>query len=294
MRSRPRRTMRSLLRTTGVELIKIRKRRVTWISFGIVVAFLAFMIIVLRIIIKGAEGPGSEDFMEINSALRFPVGFGAVPFLEVQFGLWAVLVLVSLLVGSEYGWGTLRLVLARGPSRTEFMLAKLLALIVTISIGTVAILAVSAILMPIGDLVVGVFDPVYPDGFIQGLILDWLRTTFCLFIYVAIAFTAVGLLRSGGAGLGAGIGFVVIEQIVGQVFTGFGGTLADIARFFPSLLVRSVLSANDLSAGAFGGDSPPSNLDPLQDGLLMAGYSAVLVALTIWVFNRRDISTAEA
>lgn len=286
--------MRSLLRTTGVELIKIRKRRVTWISFGIVVAFLAFMIIVLRVIIKGAEGPGSESFGEINSALRFPLGFGAVSVLEVQFGLWAVLVLVSLLVGSEYGWGTLRLVLARGPSRTELMMAKLLALLVTITFGTVAILVVSAILMPIGDLVVGVFDPVYPDRFIQFLMLDWLRTTFSLLIYVAIAFASASLLRSGGAGLAVGIGFVVIEQIVGQVFASFGGTLADISRFLPSLLVQSVLSANDLSAGTLGGDSPLSNLDPWQGGLLIAGYSAVLVAVTIWVFSRRDISTAEA
>jgi ABC-type transport system involved in multi-copper enzyme maturation permease subunit len=283
-----------VLNLISVELLKIRTRTVTWVSFGIVVAFLAFMIIGVRLIIKGAEGPGSEEFMQTNSALRFPLGFGALPNLEVQFGLWAVLVLVSLLVGSEYSWGTLRLVLARGPSRTQFMLAKLVAVMIAITIGTVAILIVAAVLMPVGDLAVGVFDPVYPDGFLPDLILDWLRTAGVLMIYLAVAFAAAGLLRSAGAGLAVGVGFIVLEQIVGHVFSGFGGMLATIGSYFPSAIVRSVLNANRLSSGMFGGESPGTTLGPWTAGGLIALYFIVLTGATIWVFNRRDITSGEA
>ena len=279
--------MRSLI---SVELLKIRRRRVTWVSFGIVVAFFAFMIIGLRLIIRGAEGPGSEAFREIDSALRFALGFGAIPRLEVQFGLWSVIVLVALLVGSEYGWGTLRLALARGPSRTQFMLGMLIAMMITVVIGTVAILIVGAIFMVVADLALGTFDPAYPDGFLSGLVLDWLRTAGVLMIYVGIAFAAAGLLRSGGAGLGVGIAFVVLEQIVGQIFSGFGGTLADISRFLPAALVQSVLSTNQLGAGVFGDDSGLALLETWTAGAVLIAYFVVLVGGTIWVFNRRDIT----
>ena len=282
-----------MLNLISVELLKIRKRRVTWVSFGFVVAFLAFVLIGLRLIVKAAEGPNSTEFIEMDSALRFPVGFGTIPILEVQFGLWAVIVLISLLMGSEYSWGTLRLVLSRGPSRTQFMLAKLFAVMVTVVIGSVAILIVSAVLMPVGDLAVGVFDPVYPDGFLPDLILDWLRTASVLMTYVAVAFAAAGLLRSAGAGLAVGVGFVVLEQIVGQVFAGLGGTLATIGSYFPSSLVQSVLSANELAAGVFS-ESSNTMLAPWTAGGLIAVYFVVLSGGTIWVFNRRDITGGEA
>jgi ABC-type transport system involved in multi-copper enzyme maturation permease subunit len=109
-------------------------------------------------------------------------------------------------------------------------------------------------------------------------------------IYVGIAFAAAGLLRSGGAGLGVGIAFVVVEQIVGQIFSGFGGTLADISQFLPAALVQSVLSTNQLGAGTFGEDVGFALLEAWTAGVVLFVYFMVLVGGTIWVFNRRDIT----
>ncbi len=275
----------------AAELLKIRKRRVTWIVFGVLVAIVTFLYIPLRLILRSSE---DSDFDVINQTLRFPEGYGALSTLGVQTGQWLLIVLVAALVGSEYGWGTLRLVLARGPSRTEFMLGKLIAIVITLIIGTLAILVVGAIIMPLGDLAVGTLDPVFPDGFASALALDWLRATSVLVIYLAIAFAATGLTRSNAAGVGVGLVFLFLESILTPIFSALGGFWADITRFFPVNLVRAVQSANELSAGEFSSDIPVELLHPWVGGLILAAYSIVLVGGTIWVFNRRDITGAAA
>ena len=279
----------------SVELLKTRKRRVTWICFGIVVAFLAFMFVAVRALMKGTAGADSPDFMQLDAAMRFPSGFGFLQIMEVQSALYLVIVLVSLLVGSEYGWGTLRLALARGPSRTQFMLAKLIAAMLTIVIGTAAILFVGAALMIFGDLTIGAFDPVFPDRFLPNLIVDWFRTTAVLMIYVAIAFAGASLMRSGGAGLGVGLAFVVVEQIIMNLFVGFGGTLGKIAQYFPTRLSESVLYTSELTVwiDVEGGQpGPPGTwLDPWPAAGLLTLYFVLLVGAAIWVFNRRDITS---
>ncbi len=281
----------------AAELVKIRKRRATWIIFGVLVAIMAFFFIPLRLIIRASEGvgpdqppPGSFDLM--NQSLGFPQGYGALSTLGGQTGPWLLIVLVALLIGSEYGWGTLRLVLARGPSRTEFLLAKLLAMAITVVFGTLALLVVGAIIMPLGDLAVGAFAPTLPDGFISALALDWLRATSVMLIYVAIAFAAAGLTRSGGAGLGIGLLFLFLESILTPIFSSLGGFWGDATRFFPANLVRAVQSANELSAGEFASGSLVEVVDPWVGGLVLIAYFIVLMGATIWVFNRRDITGA--
>ena len=280
---------------TSVELLKTRKRSVTWICLGIVVAFLAFMFLAVRVLMKSTAGADSPDFMQLDAAMRFPTGFGFLQIMEVQSALYLVIVLISLLVGSEYGWGTLRLALARGPSRTQFMLAKLIAAMLTIVIGTAAILVIGAALMILGDLTIGAFDPVFPDRFLSDLLLDWLRTTGVLMIYVAIAFAAASLLRSGGAGLGVGLAFVVVEQIIMNLFVGFGGTLGKVAQYFPTRLSESILYTSELTVWieVEGGQPPPPGtwLDPWPAAGLLTLYFALLIGAAIWVFNRRDVTS---
>ena len=282
----------------SAELLKIRKRRATWIVFGVLTAILAFFFIALRLIIQASEGTRPDQsgrgFDLMNQSLGFPQGFGALSTLGTQTGPWLLIVLVALLVGSEYSWGTLRPVLARGPSRTGFLITKLIAITIVVVIGTLAVLVIGAIIMPLGDLAVGTFDPVLPDGFASALALDWLRATSVILIYVAIAFAAAGLTRSGAAGQGIGLVFLFLESILTPIFSGLGGFWGELTRYFPVNLVRSVQSANELSAGAFGPRPLVDLLDPWVGGGLLAVYFIVLVGGTILVFNRRDITGAAA
>ena len=256
------------------------------------------MFVVVRVLMKSTAGADSPEFMQLDAAMRFPTGFGFLQIMEVQSALYLVIVLVSLLVGSEYGWGTLRLVLARGPSRIQFMLAKLISAMLTIVVGTAAILVVGGILMILGDLTIGEFDPVFPDKFLPDLILDWLRTTSVLMIYVAIAFAGASLLRSGGAGIGVGLGFVVVEQIIMNLFIGFGGTLGKIAQYFPTRLTESILYTSRLtvSIDVEGGQPPPAGtwLDPWPAAGLLTLYFVVLIGAAMWVFNKRDVASGSA
>ena len=283
-----------MISLVSAELLKVRKRRATWIVFGALVAIMAFFFLALRPIVQASEGPAAHGFVLLDQSLRFPQGYGTLATMGVYVGQWLLIVLVALLVGSEYGWGTLRLVLPRGPSRTAFMLAKLVALVTTVVIGSLGMLVVGAIIMPLGDLAAGGFDPAFPDGFAASLALDWLRTTAIVLIYLAIAFAVTLLTRSGGAGLGIGLVFLFVESILTPIFAGLGGFWGSVPRFFPANLVRAVQEANDLGAGQFASETPVELFGPWTAGLALAAYFIVLVGGTVWLFNRRDIAGASA
>ena len=51
------------------------------------------------------------------------------------------------------------------------------------------------------------------------------------------------------------------------------------------------MSANKIDLGRYFGGQPGaiSDRDPLEAGLLLALYVVALLAVSVWVFNRRDI-----
>ncbi len=276
----------------SAEMLKIRKRRATWIMFGILVAFAAFFLMAIRPIIAADEGRGSVEFLAANLVMRLPMGFGILVRLIYALGQFILIVFAGLVVGSEYGWGTVRQVMARGASRNRYLTAKLAAILVSIVIAMIVALIVGTGFMAIGDLLVDSLDPDFPAGFAGDLTGDALRTLAVLVVFAALAFCIAILTRSAAGGLGLGLGWIFIETIFTGIFSLFGGIWADISGYFLTNLARGVMAANQLDVGRFfGGGGGPGvfDRDPLEAGLLLALYVAVLLAISVWVFNRRDI-----
>ena len=280
-----------MLSLISAELLKIRKRRANWIMFGIFLLFAAFFLIAIRPIIAADDGRESIEFVGANEVMRFPKGFALLIGMVSQMGRWILIVFVALLVGSEFGWGTVRQVMARGASRNGYLFAKLVAMIIAIILAMTLTLVIGSIFMVIGDLLLGEWNPDLPAGFLSDLAGDTLRTFGMAALFSLLAFCITLLSKSPGMGMGLGFVYLFVEGIFIGLFRFFGGFWVDISGYFLTSLSNAVMSANKIDLGRYFGGQPGaiSDRDPLEAGLLLALYVGALLAVSVWVFNRRDI-----
>jgi len=155
-----------------------------------------------------------------------------------QFGILIAILLAMGTVAAEKERGTAALVLTKPASRLAFLLAKLVAIGVTLAVAVAAGTGIAAIYTLL--LFEGATLPA--AGYVEMAALLWLTT----FAYAALTFLGSTLTRSAMAG--AGIGFVAL------VVTGVIGGLPVIGRYMPTSLVGP---AANLGAGLPAGVDLP-------------------------------------
>src|SRR5947209_7313911 len=131
----------AILRLTGMELYKIRRRLMSKVlSFISVLSVLSiFGLLALAAFLMAKDGTPPDDILRFSEALRLPGSLSLIVQLLLTLGQIVVIILVSTIVGGEYADKTVRLMLTRGPSRTQFLLAKIGASTVCIMLGVVGI-----------------------------------------------------------------------------------------------------------------------------------------------------------
>src|SRR5688500_15434606 len=104
------------MRLVRAELLKARRRQATWV-------LLIVMLVIMAVIylIAGAA------FQELE-IIEFPGAYALIG--QFAFGLGGLLALVyaAAFVGADWSWGVVRNVVARGESRSAYLLAKAIAL----------------------------------------------------------------------------------------------------------------------------------------------------------------------
>ena len=127
-----------------------------------------------------------------------------------QMGGLLAIILGAALVGSEYDWGTLRLLLARQPRRAVYLAGVLLtlagALLLGLLLSAVAGLVVSLIIAPVAGLPIdwsALLTALTSPGYYAAV----LRSYVTLLVYGLLGVAATSLLRSLGAGVGVGLGY---------------------------------------------------------------------------------------
>ncbi|MGN6758992.1 MAG: ABC transporter permease, partial [Thermomicrobiales bacterium] len=233
--------MRSLVQ---MELLKLVKRPMTWIllilllggiGFGNLVAFLNLRTVSPEVhdsILANLTLPGT-----LTRATEFIYFFGSI----------MLAILAASAIGNEYGWGTLRPMLATGVPRTRFLTAKLVALaIVAVAFDVLplimnAILAVPVALLTNAHIFTGTFDSAWV-GHLLALVG---RTYLMILVTILIAFLCGLLGRSQAAGIGAALGLLIGEQIVGQLLRGLNLHWATtLVNIFPNRNSQSLLASN--------------------------------------------------
>ncbi len=268
------------------ELFRLRKRPQTWI-----VPVLASMFIVLYYGIGYAQyQSGSEaDRLDIRQSVR-----QLSSIFENGMQIWRVVALVMIvvvasgLIGSEYGWNTLRPLVARSASRADLLSAKW----IVVGLYTVFMVIVAVLVSLLAATVTTIFmggDVSLPVAVWDDMLLGTLRWAVATLPYAVIAFAAALVTRSNAAGIAIGIGLnfaeVLVLGLLLEVIDGF----ETIGEYGINWNVQQLVNITTEDGGTM--------MDPVSTGqlwksvVILALYCGTAIIGSYQVFSRRDITS---
>lgn len=263
------------------EWLKMRKR---WMPRILV----AVMLIIIALIFWGI-GTSSN---RIN--LLMPRGWIRALFLASSFAPFLWPVLGGNWSGSEYGWGTARLVLSRRPDRVNWVISALIVLILTTGLALLAVLIVAAL----GGIVAALltnrsifFTTALQSNYFLLVVKSFLGAWYIFSFFVILSYAAGSIFRSSSAGIGIGIGINVAQLIVFGIFDGLGGTWKTVADHFPYAYTQGLpgqLAASGTVGNFARGQRGRASIT--EDIIGLAIYMAILIAITLFLVRNRDVT----
>lgn len=283
-----RREQASLWALTSMERMKILKRPMTWVTFLLLVIGVAAFVVVAYIAIRASNLDAARKATRILNFI-WPTGITRSFEITNFLGQILLIVMAASVVGSEYGWGTIRALVGTGASRTKLLAAKLIALTLTTAVYLVAAAAAGTLASLVVTLAGG--HPV-TLGTVNAtwwgnLALMILRTFFVLWVMMVLAFTVTSLTRSVAAGIAVGIGWTFLEQIVAALLGLLGNIGAEVHKWLISTNTMALMQRNGLVSPTIEPGTPSA----WRAFAILAIYSVVLLVFAFGVFRRRDITT---
>ncbi len=264
----------------GSEWLKLRARAVFWWTLG-AVALIAIAVPIIGYII---ERTGSSKVKSYNGII-WP---RAIEVGGIVSGALSILpILVScLVIGSEYQWGTMRVIIGSGASRTKLVFAKLITMVIYTAIFVLVAMAAATISGTLVGVIAGESSTkpwTYDGAFFLHIVTIFLIMLFVLLVTVVIGFTLTLLTRSLATGIALAIAVNFLDGIVGVGLALLGHVGRIIQDGLPSMNISKLTAAATLS---------PDVSDTGRFVLaivILALYIVILSAISVAVFRRRDI-----
>ncbi|HEY7034885.1 MAG TPA: ABC transporter permease subunit [Thermomicrobiales bacterium] len=271
------------------ELFRLLRRWMPRILLAILIGIVAALYLLFWTVVKTGSDT-SSDVRNLRDNLQLAAVRDTGLSLVFQVGAVDVIILTSSLIGTEFGWGTIRTLLPRARSRESLMAAKSVAalafVVATVLVGTVVAFGASALVTSLENLPGGLG----PDGAARTL-LAVVRTTYAMVPYAALALLITTWTRSVAAGIGIGLSVLFLESLILTILGAAGDVFDRVPGALISRNVQTLLRANcDGLRTCFSGGNdayPPQ----WRAALVLALYSAVFVALAFQRFRARDITT---
>ena len=265
---------------TRWEWFKLRRRWVPWIVLG-------FVLVVDQLIFWLVAALTDEvSYQSTAENIANGLGFSAF------FGPFIALILAAVVIGGEYGWGTLRPMLSKGAGRWQLLTSKV-AVVVLVTAGILVILCITVTISGfIAEAVLTAPETTESYGDISALNLLALfgRMVYGFLPYIALALFLVVLTTSNGVGIALSMGYYIAETIiVVPILTNFSWS----GRVFAYLLGpnvdawQSVPGTEDFAPGiaTIGG------MAEMAHGFIFVTiYAVVLGSAALALFLRRDIA----
>lgn len=259
--------------TVRAEVLKLRKRPAWWVLAGVLLAAVVlFGYLLTYAFLSGAGGvPG----MDADAFLRTLLPENLVPTSLNQlasFGGPVALILAVLVVGSEYGWGTMKTLATQRPARATLVLGKVAVLVMAVGALVLATVACAALASLVIASLEGEAAALPPVGdIIGGLGAGWLM----LSAYALIGALLALLFR--GVGLAVGLGLVHLLVIETALLA------LPLPDWFSDAAAQVLLSSNaGALAGAFG--DLPSGTGMGMEGAPSPGQAAVVLTCYVIAF----------
>lgn len=271
-----------MMHLIAAEWLKLRKR---WMVRIIVL----LMLVIIALIFWG-EGTQSSD----RGDLLMPRGWLVALYLASSFAAFLWPILGGNWAGSEYGWGTIRMILSRRPDRLQWALSAVIVLTLTAGLALVLATIVGSVAGSVVGLLTGnsIFSTAgLQAGYAAIVFKCFLGAWFVLTFYILLAYTAGTVFRSGAFGIGFGIGFTVAELIVYGIFYSLKGTWREIAIHLPYAYTNGLplrLTQEGTTSGFVGNGRDVPGITDSVIGLLV--YCAILLGVTLFLVRVRDVT----
>ncbi len=282
----------------ALEIEKVLRRRLNQVVLAVSLSLLILVYVLLWMasdVLAQAGAAGGEGVQELRSALYLEETIPFAVLMLYLFGFVAGVVVVGANVGAEYTWNTMRTLTAAEPRRGRVLLAKLIALWVTILAGMLVAMAVMLATSAVITISAGEFDLSFVDaaylGDSAGSFGKVLVAT-SPYLHLAFLFGVIG--KSPTAGIALALGVAFLEGIIGGLMVLAGGWLEEIPRFMldhngDALAVSGEGPLSGLlgQEGAFAGvfERP----DVAHSVTVLLAWAAFFLALTFWSFRRQDL-----
>jgi ABC-type transport system involved in multi-copper enzyme maturation permease subunit len=188
-------------------------------------------------------------------------------------------------VGTEFGWGTFRTLLAHGASRGGFLMSKAASLVLyaalLIAVGTIAAIGASYLVSSIAGLPIG---PGVDVGKVGALAA---KSGYTFVPYMALAMAIAVWSKSAGAGIATGLVVYFAESIVASLLVALNRDYAQIVNWG---LSRNASALTRTAATAQQDPTASSLPDPTQAAVTLAVYTVMFVALAYWRLRSRDVT----
>lgn len=281
----------------GAELLKLRRR---WASYVVLLLLIGLMALIFFVIGSAGSLPGGA-----RGLVTFPSVYGIIN--QFVFGLGSLLAIAyaAAIGGADWNWGVIRVIVARGESRSRYMLAKFVAVALALLVGVLVSFAAGILFtyMAAGMSGGSAGNPLSSaalDGLVRSLYLGFP----VLVERAAIGFAVAVLLRSQLAGVVVGIVLYLGEAILGAILlaTSLGGFLGDGGdgfqrlppqwyQYLPISIGDSVLSRATTVPGQNFEDLvlTPVSLEAALVALAM--YFVAALAIVVISTERADIAS---
>jgi ABC-type transport system involved in multi-copper enzyme maturation permease subunit len=290
-----------MIASLGAELLKIRRRPSTWVLPLIWLSIIVLLNYTLTYALLSnvpsptfPEGTPEQQQEQIREQAReqqeqqlrslYPesVVRNLIPGYP-GVGAPIALILGALAVGSEYGWATFKTILTQRPGRTALFLGKLLALGVVLALLVALTFAAGAL----SSLVVAALAGGQIKGPPPGELLRALGAgLLILSVWTSLGALLSTLLRSTALSVGLGLVYSLALEAVIFSLPVNSEFLANARKYFPGQNSSSL--ADSFSTQAPTGLGP--QIGAAHSTLVLLAYTAVFIALAVFVFSRRDVA----
>lgn len=323
-----------VLRLVGMELYKLRRRAMSKVvgTIAVVLAIIPFLLVGIGTIVtvnaplssyqpacesqQGASGPASgsssgcptlseaqlQQIRNLNvqntsAPLRLPDSLN----LGVQFALivgTALFIIVfGTTVGGDYSIGTIRLLYTRGPTRTQFLLARLGAAIFIALAGLLAMAGLGVLIGQALNLISGIAQggSFFSAGWLGYALLYLLIAMLNWLMYGVIALFFGILGRSTVAAVVGAFSWLIAEPILSGVLGLLGGLshglFGDFLKAIPDYFIANNFSAlEQYQSFPLFNSAPTTTISPLHAWIVIACYFVVFTGQAWWINKKRDIT----
>jgi ABC-type transport system involved in multi-copper enzyme maturation permease subunit len=264
-------------------LRKLSRRLATWLTFGLLAGLLVLIMLAVAAT-ANSRGTSSQGGAAALALVTFPGAYGVIlSFILGLGGLFAV-TYGAAIAGSEWTWGTLKNAVARGESRSRYILLSFASIAVVIAIGLLITFAIGVVAAIVGANILGISTVGLNDAPTLGRLPEQLgRGWLAIVEEGAIGFAIATLARSQLAGIGAGLAFY------------FGGTFAaiflpDVVKYLPFGVANASVSTG--SGGGFGGGGGQqlASLEPNSAFVLVIAWLIGSLVVAAVFTERAEIS----